>query len=133
MTDVNSPRLTQFEFPANDVVIMRIHSLSAGDDTIIERMRKRAEQGPYFLAADFRQLEGSFDRSIHEEGPKMVDPSWLLGVAYIGAPMPLRILLKVFNLAMFLTGKGHFPYVFVADDVQALAEFARMRSERQVA
>jgi hypothetical protein len=135
VTNATGERPPQFEPLSDDVMIMRIRSTGGGAEggNTIALMTERAKQGPYYLVADFRQLQGSFDRKMHEEGPKLVDPKWLLGVAYVGAPMPLRLLLKVFNLAMFLTGRGDFPYEFADDESQALAFFERLRKHRKSA
>ena len=130
MTDPAETAPSFLEFRDDDVVILRINAPS-GRTRTIEHLRRRAEQGPYYLAADFRGMTGRFDKEMHEAGPRLVEPEWFLGVAYVGASMPLRMMLKVFNLGLFLAGKSDFPTGYVDTEEEALALFERFRSERR--
>lgn len=62
---------------------------------------------------------------------RRVDPAWFLGVGSIGASMPLRLMLKVFNLGLYLDGRNDSPVGFVETEEEALALFDRFRQERR--
>ena len=54
----------------------------------------------------------------------------MLGLADINASMPVRLALKVIDLAMFLAGKSDFPTGFVHSEAEAEAAIGRFRAEQ---
>lgn len=118
------------EFLPDDVVIMR-PGASDGEDLSVtaERLKKRAEQGRFFLIVDFTGMQGGIDSATRESGSKLIKAEWMRGGIYINASLPIRTGLKVINLAMFLAGKADFPTEYVKSLDEALQVVARLKSQ----
>ena len=116
-----------------DVVFLESKS---SDDTqmmgIVGELKRRAEEGgPYYLIVDFAQMKhANVGKEQLEEAQKIVKPAWILGSVYLNATMPVRLMVKVFNLAMFLMGKVDYPSEFVATREEAFETIERYRAER---
>lgn len=123
--------LNFLEFPSDDVVFMRIQASPVRLTDSAELLRARAEKGPFYLAVDFTSMTGNLDAESREQGPKLIKPEWILGAVYINASLPLRMAIKVFNLAMFLTGRGDFPTEFVASEQELSPALERLRRENR--
>lgn len=117
------------EFVSEDVVVMHT-SASNGEDLAVtaENLKKRAENGRFFLIVDFTGATTGIDSNTRERGANLVKAEWMRGCVYINASMPIRAALKVINLAMFLAGKADFPSEYVKSFDEAYAAIDRMRA-----
>lgn len=115
-----------------DVVWLEATSSGSNVGGITSELRARADEGgPYYLVVDFAKMKTpDMDTQSREKAQKMIDPAWILGAVYINASMPVRLMIKVFNLAMFLVGKADFQSEFVADKDEAFKAVDRLRAER---
>ncbi len=114
-----------------DTVWLDAQSTANRVSEIVAELRLRASEGPYFLIVDFAKMKApNMDSQTRDKAQRMIDPSWILGAVYINASMPVRLMIKVFNLAMFLVGKADFQSEFVANRDEALAAVARLRAAR---
>lgn len=126
-----SPSRGEFlEFRPPDVVHMRASESPVDLEQLAERLRGFAAQARFYLVIDFTGMTGSIDTEMREKGPKLIKPEWMLGIAYINASMPVRLALKVINLAMFLAGKSDFPTEFVNSEAEAMAAVERFRADQ---
>lgn len=110
------------------------HETGSGSEDmrqILAELRRRAEDGPYYLIIDFARLKATNVGKADREGAQTgLDPSWFLGGIYINANMPVRLMIKVVTLAMFLIGKADYPTEFVSSLEEAFEVVERFRSER---
>jgi len=124
-----APQPSFLEFLPDDVVIMRTWA-GDGEDIAVtaERLKKRAEQGRFFLIVDFSGVTGGIDSATRERGSNLIKAEWMRACVYINASMPMRAALKVINLAMFLAGRADFPTEFVKSMEEAQEAVARLKA-----
>ena len=117
-------------FPEDDVVLLRLSAELGSGPAPEAQLEARAAQAPFFLVVDFKGWTGKFDAELREEGPKLIKAEWMLGVVYLNTSLPIRMGIKVFNLAMSLRGKGDFSTEYVSDESEVPAALDRLRQQR---
>jgi len=114
-----------------DVAVLSTPSGSEGYGQIIEELHRRSLDGPYYLIVDFGELKaGNVSKADREAAQSALDPSWFLGGVYINASMPVRMMIKVLTLAMFLVGRADYPTEYVSSVEEAFDVVERFRRER---
>lgn len=133
MTSASNEPYLHLKLQPPDVVWLDTHSEGSQMMSIVGELRRRAEAGgPYYLVVDFAEMKRpDMEKGEREEAQKLIDPSWILGAVYLNATMPVRLMIKVFNLAMFLVGKADFQSEFVTSREEALAAVDRLRTARE--
>ena len=110
-----------------DVVLLTFHAAEMGEADIPGYFRaKHAESGAFFLITDFSQTK-SMPKGAADAGPGMIKAEWFRAVIYIKASRAVRMVLKVFNLGMFLVGQTDFPMIFVDSLEEAQAAITDLR------
>lgn len=117
-----------FEILADDVVLLHSASSKVADiEVTASMMAKQAEKGRFFVMVDFTGVTGGIDSSAREQSQRLFNSDWTRGCVYINASMPIRVALKVMNLALLLAGKSELPTEYVTSREEGLAAIQRMR------
>lgn len=127
MTDAPLTTLRDLD---EDVLLLTMHAPDFSDTNIIGGFKAKLDKvGPFYLIADLSQAK-SLGRGAAEDGPDMLKSEWFRAVIYIGASRTVRMLLKVFNMGMFLKGQKDFPMIFTESLEEALKAVEQQRAEQ---
>jgi hypothetical protein len=129
MTDTPHTTLRELD---RDVLLLSMNAPDFAETDIIKGFRELLERvGPFYLITDLTEVK-SLGRGAADEGPDMLRSEWFQAVIYINASRTVRMLLKVFNMGMFLKGQRDFPMIFTTSLEEALQAVEDLRTKRRV-
>lgn len=128
MSTISAPPHT-IEALGSDTLILR---LNAADHATVDIPGIFAEhvrtKGPFFLIVDLTEVK-SLGTGAAESAPNMIKAEWFRGIAYVNASRTIKLVIKVFNLGMYLAGQADFPYEYTKTMEEAVDVIERMRAE----
>ncbi|HLT31017.1 MAG TPA: hypothetical protein VK013_13330 [Myxococcaceae bacterium] len=126
MTDTPLTALRELD---RDVLLLSMNAPDFGDTDIIKGFRDLLERvGPFYLITDLTEVK-TLGRGAADDGPDMLRSEWFKAVIYINASRTVRMLLKVFNMGMFLKGQRDFPMIFTNSLEEALQAVEDLRAK----
>lgn len=129
MTDTPT---TTFRELDRDVLLLNLNAPDFGETDIIGRFKDMLERvGPFYLITDLTDVK-SLGRGAADQGPDMLRSEWFRAVVYVNASRTVRMLLKVFNMGMFLKGQRDFPMIFTTSLEEAVQAVADLRAKGDV-
>ena len=121
-------QLQTIEDLAPDLLVLRMNAPERTTADIPAALKAKAQaNGAYFLITDLTNVK-SLGKGVGDRAPDMVRAEWFRGVIYVSASPAVKLVLKVFNLGLFLSGQADFPSEYVKTMDEALAAVDRMRA-----
>src|SRR5690606_1611544 len=97
-------QLQTIEDLAPDLLVLRMNAPERTTSDIPAALKAKAAGGPYYLITDLTNVK-SLGKGVGDRAPDMVRAEWFRGVIYVGASPAVKLVLKVFNLGLFLAGQ----------------------------
>ncbi len=119
------------EAHGTDTLILRLNAADLASVDVPGAFQEKVRElgGPFFLIVDLSDVK-SLGTDASTSAPSLVKAEWFRGIAYVNASRTIKVMIKVFNLGMYLAGQGDFPYEYAKSLDEALGIVDRMRAEQ---